>query len=151
MMVELPSVIDLIDDFAREADFFSIGTNDLIQFMLGVDRTNESVADFYLPHHPAVLRALRRIVRSAGENDCEVSVCGDMAHEPLYIPFLLGIGVRVLSVDPAYLLRTQQIVGRTSLRDAEELAQAVLSQSRITDIAALLKAAHTSEPAETTD
>jgi len=80
MMVELPSVAELMDDFAREADFFSIGTNDLVQFMLGVDRTNESVAELYLPHHPSVLRTLDRIVRSATERGRDVSVCGDMAH-----------------------------------------------------------------------
>jgi len=146
MMVELPSVADLMDDFAREADFFSIGTNDLIQFMLGVDRTNESVADLYLPHHPSVLRTLNRIVRSAAEGGRDVSVCGDMAHEPRYIPFLLGIGIRTLSVDPAHLLRTQQVVGRTSLSDAKELARSVLAQSRIRDIAALLDASPASQP-----
>jgi phosphotransferase system enzyme I (PtsP) len=139
MMVELPSVIDLIADFAREAEFFSIGTNDFIQFMLGVDRTNESVADFYLPHHPAVLRALDRIVHSALEHGREISVCGDMAHQPEYIPFLLGIGVRALSVDPIYLLRTQQVITTTSLGYAQSLARSVLAQSRIGDIAALLQ------------
>jgi phosphotransferase system enzyme I (PtsP) len=141
IMVELPAVVDLIDDFAREADFLSLGTNDLIQFLLAVDRTNESVADFYLPHHPSVLRALKRIARAALENDCELSICGDMAHQPQYIPFLLGIGVRVFSVDPIYLLRTQQTITATSLRDAEALAAAVLAQSRIRDIEALLQAA----------
>jgi len=151
MMVELPSVAELMDDFAGEADFFSIGTNDLVQFMLGVDRTNESVAELYLPHHPSVLRTLDRIVRSATERGCDVSVCGDMAHGPRYIPFLLGIGVSTLSVDPAYLLRTQQIVARTSLPDARELAREALAQSRVSDIAALLETAHTSEPAETTE
>lgn len=140
MMVELPSVVPLIDDFAREADFFSIGTNDFIQFMLGVDRTNESVADLYLPHHPAILRALHTVVRSAMQHGREVSVCGDMAHEQKYVPFLLGIGIRALSVDPAYLLRTQQTVAATSISDAEALAQSMLAQSRVRDIAALLEA-----------
>ncbi|MBN1361198.1 MAG: phosphoenolpyruvate--protein phosphotransferase [Sedimentisphaerales bacterium] len=140
MMVELPSVVDLVEDFAKEADFFSIGTNDFIQFMLGVDRTNESVADFYLPHHPSVLRALNRVVRSALEHDCDVSVCGDMAHQQQYVPFLLGIGVRTLSVDAAYLLRTQQTILATSIRDAEELAHALLAHSRISDIEAVLSA-----------
>jgi phosphotransferase system, enzyme I, PtsP len=139
-MVELPSVVNLIDDFARQADFFSIGTNDFIQFMLGVDRTNESVADLYLPHHPSILRALHTVVRSAVQNGREISVCGDMAHEQKYIPFLLGIGIRALSVDPAYLLRTQQTIAATSISDAESLAQALLKQSRIRDVAALLEA-----------
>lgn len=143
MMVELPSVADLMGDFAREADFFSIGTNDLIQFMLGVDRTNQSVADFYVPHHPAVLRALSKIVRSAGDNDCEVSICGDMSHQQQYIPFLLGIGLRTFSVDPAYLPRTQSVINATSLDRATALAESMLAQSRLSDIAAILEA---SEP-----
>ncbi len=146
MMVELPSVVDLIDDFAREADFFSIGTNDLIQFMLAVDRTNESVADFYLPHHPSVLRVLNRVVRAADENGCDVSVCGDMAHQPQYIPFLLGIGVRTFSVDPIYLLRTQQTIAATSLSDAQALARTMLAQTRISDVTALLQARPTPIP-----
>ncbi len=140
MMVELPAVVDLIEDFAKEADFFSIGTNDFIQFMLGVDRTNDSVAEFYMPHHPSVLRALNRVVRCAVENRCEVSVCGDMAHQQRYVPFLLGIGVRALSVDPAYLLRTQQTVMATSINEAQALAQTLLAQSRLSDIEALLEA-----------
>ncbi len=115
MMVELPAAVDLIDDFAREADFFSIGTNDLIQFLLAVDRTNESVADFYLPHHPAVLRTLNRIARAVLDNGRELSICGDMAHQTQYIPFLLGIGVRAFSVDPIFLLRTQQTIAATSV------------------------------------
>lgn len=141
MMVELPSVVELVDEFAREADFFSIGTNDFIQFMLGVDRTNESVADFYLPHHPSVLRALNRIVRAARKNDCEVSVCGDMAHQRQYVPFLLGIGIRALSVDTAYLLRMQQTIMATHIGEAETLAQTLLSHSRVSDIEAVLAAA----------
>lgn len=140
MMVELPSVVELIEDFAGEVEFFSIGTNDFIQFMLGVDRTNDSVADFYLPHHPSVLRALSRIVRVANDHQREVSVCGDMAHQPPYIPFLLGIGVRTLSVDPAYLLRTQQTVASTSIRQAEATAQAMLAQTTIRQIEAILHA-----------
>jgi phosphotransferase system enzyme I (PtsP) len=139
MMVELPSVADLIEDFAREVDFFSIGTNDLIQFLLAVDRTNESVADFYLPHHPAVLRMLNRIARTVLANDRELSICGDMAHQTPYIPFLLGIGVRAFSVDPIFLLRTQQTILATSLPDAETFAQSLLAQSRISDIEELLR------------
>jgi len=139
MMVELPSVVDLIEDFARDVDFFSIGTNDLIQFMLAVDRTNESVADFYLPHHPAVLRVLNRIARAVLQNGRELSVCGDMAHQTQYIPFLLGIGVRAFSVDPIFLLRTQQAITAVPAPEAEALARSMLSMSRISDIEELLK------------
>jgi phosphotransferase system enzyme I (PtsP) len=138
-MVELPSVVGLIDSFVQEAEFFSIGTNDLIQFMLGVDRTNDSVADWYLPYHPSVLRALDTIVRAATQNGREISVCGDMAHHPQYIRFLLGIGVRSLSVDPAYLLRTQQTIAGMSIPDTETFARDLLAQSRVSDVAALLQ------------
>ncbi|MBM4029027.1 MAG: phosphoenolpyruvate--protein phosphotransferase [Planctomycetes bacterium] len=138
MMVELPSAVDLIDDFAQEADFFSIGTNDLIQFLLAVDRTNESVADFYLPHHPAVLRTLNRIVQAALRHQRGLSLCGDMAHQTRYIPFLLGIGVRAFSVDTIYLRRTQQAIAATSIPAAAVLARSLLAQSRIRDIEALL-------------
>ncbi len=140
MMVELPSVVSLMDAFTQEADFFSIGTNDFIQFMLGVDRTNESVADLYLPHHPSVLRALNSIVQSAVKSGREISVCGDMAHVQRYIPFLLGIGIRALSIDPGYLLRTQQTVMAISIAEAEAFAQTLLAQSRVRDIGALLDA-----------
>jgi phosphotransferase system enzyme I (PtsP) len=138
MMVELPAAADLAEEFAREVDFFSIGTNDLIQFLLAADRTNEAVADFYLPHHPSVLRTLNRVARAALANDCDVSLCGDMAHQTQYTPFLLGIGIRTFSVDPIFLLRTQQAVNATSLKDAQTLAQTMLSKSRISEIAALL-------------
>jgi phosphotransferase system enzyme I (PtsP) len=138
MMVELPAVVDLAEDFAREADFFSIGTNDLVQFLLAADRTNEAVAEFYLPHHPSVLRTLNRIARAALENDCDLSICGDMAHQTQYTPFLLGIGIRTFSVDPIFLLRTQQAINATSLKEAQALAQQMLTKTRISEIAALL-------------
>jgi phosphotransferase system enzyme I (PtsP) len=139
MMVELPSIADLIDDFAQEADFFSIGTNDLVQFMLGVDRTNDSVAHLYLPHHPAVLRFLNTVAKGAIRNDREVTICGDMGHQPEYFPFLLGIGIRSLSMDPAYLLRAQQTIEEISIPQAEAVAADMLSRSRVSDIEALLK------------
>jgi phosphotransferase system enzyme I (PtsP) len=104
-----------------------------------VDRTNESVADFYRPHHPAVLRMLSRIARAVLANYRELSLCGDMAHQTPYIPFLLGIGLRAFSVDPIYLLRTQQTILATSLPDAEAFAQSLLSMSRVRDIEELLR------------
>ena len=138
MMVELPSVVDIIEACAREADFLSIGTNDFIQFMLGVDRTNEHVARFYIPYHPSVLRAIHRVARAAVEQGKEVSVCGDMAHEEPYIPFLLGIGIRTFSLDAAYLPRIQEAVSRIAIAEAETHAQEVLRQTRASDVARLL-------------
>jgi len=138
MMVELPCVVDLIDDFAQEAEFFSIGTNDFIQFMLGVDRTNQTVADSYLPHHPSVLRALKKVVASADRAGRQTSVCGDMAGREAYLLFLLGIGVRTLSMDPSYLPRTQKAISKIDLTEAQSVAENVLSRSRVTDIADIL-------------
>ncbi|MFC1781280.1 phosphoenolpyruvate--protein phosphotransferase [Planctomycetota bacterium] len=134
IMVELPSVIELIDDFTKEADFFSIGTNDLIQFMVGVDRTNENVASLYVPHHPSVLRALKKVVQSANQADREVTVCGDMAHDERYIPFLLGTGVRHLSMDPHYLPRIQQAISNIDINEAQLIAEKMLAQSKISEL-----------------
>jgi len=134
IMIELPCVVDLIDDFTREAEFFSIGTNDFIQFMLGVDRTNENVAGSYLPHHPSVLRAMKKVVHSANQNGREISVCGDMAHQEQYLPFLLGIGVRILSMDPSYLPRVQKAISGIDLDEAEATAENMLAQTKISDL-----------------
>jgi phosphotransferase system, enzyme I, PtsP len=138
IMVELPCVVDLMDDFAAEADFFSIGTNDLIQFMLGVDRTNENVAGSYLPHHPSVLRALKKVVAAAVRSGRDISVCGDMAHQEPYLPFLLGIGIRVLSMDPGYLPHVQHVVSMIDIHEAEATAERMLSQGTVAELAQTL-------------
>jgi len=96
-------VVETMAEFATEADFFAIGTNDFIQYMLGVDRSNQRVADYYRPEHPAVLRALARTVRIATEHGKPISVCGEMGHDEAMIPFLLGIGLRRMSLDPQYM------------------------------------------------
>jgi phosphotransferase system enzyme I (PtsP) len=131
MMIELPSVMEIMDTLAVEADFFSIGTNDFVQYMLAVDRTNEKVAEYYQPWHPSVLRSLARIVGTVIQQNKEISICGEMAHEPEYILFFLGIGVRSLSVDPQFLPRVQQVIRRLSLSDATEYAQRLLSEPTV--------------------
>lgn len=133
IMIELPAAVEVIDALAEESAFFSIGTNDLIQYTLGVDRTNEKVADLYVPHHPAVLRALKRIVQSAVSYGRDVSVCGDMAHDLRYIPFLIGIGIRKLSLDARYLPRVQAKIMALDSRQAASHARELLSLSRISD------------------
>ena len=131
MMVEVPSVVEIMPALAREADFFSIGTNDFIQYTLAVDRTNEKVADYYRAYHPAVLRGLARVVRAAKEAGREIAVCGEMGHEGKYIPFLLGIGVRTLSVGPQFLPDVHDCISGLTLRDAERHAEALLAEDTL--------------------
>jgi phosphotransferase system, enzyme I, PtsP len=136
IMVEIPSVVSVIDALAEQCDFFSIGTNDLIQYILAVDRTNEKVARYYLPHHPAVLRSIKTVADSAITHGIGVSICGDMANNPDYIPFLLGVGIRDLSVDPLYFIKSYDCINNTSVGQAERLAVKLLACN---DIAAATK------------
>ena len=131
LMVELPSVLETIDEFAREADFFSIGTNDFVQYMLAADRANKMVADHYVPCHPAVNRGIAKIAAAAIRHGIDVSVCGEMAHEPQYISFLLGVGIRSLSVDPQFLPGVQETISGISMAAAEKMAENLLAQSSI--------------------
>ncbi len=138
MMVEIPAILEIIDDLAQEADFMSIGTNDFIQYMLAVDRSNEKVADLYLPQHPAILRALKTIVDAARKYKKEVSVCGDMAHEEKFLPYFLGIGIRSLSINPTYLPKMQAAITKIHLPKAEALTQAILKEKHLKEINRLL-------------
>jgi phosphotransferase system enzyme I (PtsP) len=139
MMLEVPSVLELMDELAARAEFFSIGTNDFVQYMLAVDRTNANVADLYLPHHPAVLRGLERAVRAALRHDRDVSVCGDMAHDARFVRFLLGIGVRKFSASARYLPRLQEAVTSTSLDAAQAFARRLLAESTVAGTARVLE------------
>jgi phosphotransferase system enzyme I (PtsP) len=125
-LIEIPSVLEVIDAIAGEADFLSIGTNDFIQYMLAVDRTNPNVAEYYQPYQPAVLRALAKIVKRATYFNREVSVCGELAHDSKYIPFLLGIGIRILSVYPKLMPAVQKTVSSLKLSDAKLFAERLL-------------------------
>jgi phosphotransferase system enzyme I (PtsP) len=138
-MVELPAVVELADAFAAEAAFFSIGTNDFIQYMLAVDRTNENVSEYYCPHHPAVLRGLQRVIAAAVRRNVEVSVCGEMGHDPRFVPFFIGIGVRSLSVDPDFLPQVQRTVASFTLAEAQAYAADLLAQETIAGVHARLR------------
>jgi phosphotransferase system enzyme I (PtsP) len=135
MMVEVPSAVALIDVLAEEADFLCIGTNDLTQFLLAVDRTNEKVAEYYTSCHPAVLRALKRVTEVCIAAGKHVSVCGEMAHERDFLPFLLGIGIRSLSVDPQFLPEIQQSIAALSVEQCRLHAEAVLAERTVMGIA----------------
>jgi phosphotransferase system enzyme I (PtsP) len=138
MMVELPSVVALMDEFAREVDFFSIGTNDFVQYMLAVDRGNQDVAFYYRYAHPAVLRAIEQIVRVSLRHRKPVTLCGEMAHELRFVTFLLGIGVRSFSVAPYHLFALQQAIETVDLMEARELALRVLGCGEIAQIEDML-------------
>ncbi len=139
MMVELPAAVTLIEKFAKVSDFFSIGTNDLIQYLLGVDRTNSEVASLYKPHHPAVLSAIAHVAEVAIKNKCDVSVCGDMAGSVAYIPFLLGCGVTKLSVDPVFIPRVQECVSAINLEDARAFTKALLKCDTISEAGEIVR------------
>jgi phosphotransferase system enzyme I (PtsP) len=133
-MIELPALVEIIDELAREADFLSIGTNDFTQYMLAADRTNKHVAAYYQPYHPSVLRALARIVQRAAGSQVPVSVCGEVAHQEDFVPFLIGIGIRRLSVDPQFLPALQKSIRAMSVTRAEEYAKQLLSASTAAEV-----------------
>ena len=132
--IELPAAVHLAGSLARKAAFFSIGTNDFIQYMLAVDRTNAQVHRYYLPHHPAVLHGLARVVAAGISAGIPVTVCGEMGHDPRFLPFFLGIGVRRFSVDPNHIPALQEAVARTNLESAGRLASDVLSTDSLEEI-----------------
>ena len=138
VMMELPSAVEVADELAREADFLSIGSNDLIQYMLAVDRTNEKVSNLYLAHHPAILRSINRIVAAAQMHGKDVSICGDLSADPRMLPFLLGVGLRSFSIDIVNAPTVQRLVNATELKDAEQIADQMLNFGRISEIEAYL-------------
>lgn len=125
-MIEVPSAVELAEDLAQEADFLCIGSNDLVQYILAVDRTNERVADLYVPYHPAVIRAINRVVNGALIHGKPVSLCGDMATDERVLPLLIGLGIRAFSMDARRIPKIQELI--TSLRydDTRKLAHDML-------------------------
>jgi phosphotransferase system enzyme I (PtsI) len=137
-MIEIPSAALTAEMIAQEVDFFSIGSNDLIQYTMAVDRVNERVANLYEPTHPAILRLLRNVVESAHNNGIWVGICGEMAGDPLYTPLLVGMGVDELSVGAASLPRVKEVIRRLKLSEAQELAAATLHVSHGREVLAML-------------
>ena len=139
VMIETPAAALIADLLAREADFFSIGTNDLIQYTMAVDRGNARVAYLYSPLNPAVLRSIRAVIRSGAEAGIPVGMCGEAAADPLLIPLLLSFGLDEFSVGAASVLATRRRISRWSKADADALAAQALVLSTEAEVRALLK------------
>jgi len=141
IMVEVPSAAQIADLLARRADFLSIGTNDLIQYALAVDRGNENVAYLYRPLHPAVLRMLRFVVRAGEEEDAVVSVCGEMAANPLHAVVLLGLGVRDLSMNPHSIPLIKETIRGIEAGEVQEIAERALTMDTAVEISRFVRQA----------
>ena len=128
MMIEVPSAAAMADIMAPEVDFFSIGTNDLIQYTMAIDRVNSQVAHLYNPVHPAILRILKQVADIAHQQEVELYMCGEMAGEPVYIPILLAMGFDEISMTPRSVPLAKNLVREISLADAKEFLETVLQQ-----------------------
>jgi phosphoenolpyruvate-protein phosphotransferase (PTS system enzyme I) len=138
IMIEVPSAALIADLLAKEVNFFSIGTNDLVQYILAVDRMNEKVAHLYEPYHPAVIRLLKHIVESAQNANISVSVCGELAGDPNALPIWLGLGVKELSVSVQSLLKVKQQLLMSDTEECKVLLAKVLQCTTSEEIKKIL-------------
>ena len=142
-MIETPSAALIADILAKEADFFSIGTNDLIQYTMSVDRGNGDVSYLYSALQPSVLRSIKNIIESGKKAGIPVAMCGEAASDSLILPLLISFGLEEYSVNPADVLRTRAAIAGWSKKDADELAEKVLSLDTEKEIIEVLEKANT--------
>jgi phosphotransferase system enzyme I (PtsI) len=133
-MIEIPSASVTADILAREVDFFSIGTNDLIQYALAVDRINEHVSYLYEPLHPAILRIIRGVVQSAHQVGIPAAICGEMAAEPAYSLVLLGLGLDEFSMNPAAIPKVKKVLRMSRFEDTQNLVEQIFQFSTASEI-----------------
>lgn len=134
VMIEVPAAAALIESIIQEVDFVSIGTNDLIQYYLAVDRGNESVSYLFKPHHPAVLRLLDYVIKTVNKYGKEVTVCGEMAADPLSAIILLGMGLRNFSMNPIFIPKVKKALRAVEARTAEEAVAQALKLKTATEV-----------------
>jgi phosphotransferase system enzyme I (PtsI) len=139
-MIEIPSAALTADLLAKECAFFSVGTNDLIQYLLAIDRVNDRIAHLYEPTHPAVLRTLKLIVDEAHKQNIPVGVCGEMAGDPVFVPLLLGLGFDSLSMTPTWIPTAKFLVRAMTMADARVLAAEALTMTSPKEIYAKCEA-----------
>lgn len=136
VMIELPSAVMVIEEICRVADFISIGTNDLVQYLIGVDRSNDHVSWLYTPRHPSVLRALNIITKGAIKMNCDVSLCGNIAGETDMVKVLIGMGLRKFSMNPVKILEIQKSIETVDSKEAELLAASLLKLGQVKEVKA---------------
>jgi phosphotransferase system enzyme I (PtsI) len=134
VMIEVPSAAIIADELAKEVDFFSIGTNDLIQYALAIDRINERVTYLYEPLHPAVLRLIKQVVDIGHRAGIRVAMCGEMAGEPAYIMILLGLEIDELSMNPLAIPRVKKVIRGSTLKESKALLERVMTFSSASEI-----------------
>ena len=139
VMIEVPSAVIIAEELAREVDFFSIGTNDLIQYVLAIDRINERVTYLYEPLHPAVLRLIKQAVDVGHKAGIRVAMCGEMAGEPLYTMILLGLELDELSMNPLAIPRVKKIIRGATLKESKALLNKVMTLSSAQEIRAFVE------------
>ena len=138
-MIEVPSAAIMADHLARELDFFSIGTNDLVQYTMAADRTNEQMAELYTPADPAVLRLIRQVIQAAEDRDIQVNICGEMSGDPLFTLLLLGMGFRQLSLTPQHVPEIKTVIRSAALADARRVAHEAMRLESARDVLTYLR------------
>jgi len=140
IMIEVPSAVIMADVMAQEADFFSIGTNDLIQYTLAIDRGNREVAHLYHPFHPAILRMIKHVTDVGKEKGIKVFMCGEMAGDPFNVPVLLGLGIDELSMNPQSIPSVKNMIRSLKVEDARHFIKEALKQTTTMDVIKLVEA-----------
>ena len=138
IMIEVTSSVVIADDLAKEVDFFSIGTNDLVQYLLAVDRNNLLISDRYQEFHPAVLKVIKQVIDIGHANDIWVGMCGEMAGNPLATILLLGLGLDEFSMVPSIIPEIKEIVRSTTFAEAQLLAEHALECKTTPEVKHLL-------------
>lgn len=141
MMVEIPATAVMADVFAKEVDFFSIGTNDLIQYTMAADRMNEKVSYLYQPYNPAILRLIQMVIHAAHQEQKWVGMCGEMAGDELAVPLLLGLGLDEFSMSATSILKTRSLLKRLSVKDMQALATEALQVATAEEVMEKVKQA----------
>ena len=138
-MIETPAAVSICDLLAEESDFFSIGTNDLVQYLLAVDRVNNEIAFLYEPHHPAVIRSLKHVAQVASENQLPVTVCGEIAGDPHFLPLLIGLGFDSFSASASMVSEMKFFARRFSSEDVEKITMDAEKKYRPSEVKELIK------------